>query len=397
MLKFMPAWDVTINVGLNLSEAGAQPALIDPAAVELLHEIERLRSRIAMLEAERDDYAQQNAELFVLQQVFSTINSTLDINDILSMVLRGVREALKFGRVILFDVDENGGIIRRLESDAGGAVVHAASPSGYRPASTLNDVAQGILQVAFGTDCDEDKPLDDTRGSYCIAPLVARDVVRGMLYVDEPPMDAVTENQLRVLLDFAAQAAIAVENARLYEETRRLLEETQRLALTDSLTGIPNRRALSEMLDRELQTSERYDSPFAFIILDLDDLKKINDSGGHSLGDLALKRFASVLKRAARKGDIVARYAGDEFVVVMSQADRQAAVRGVERILAALRRNGLQSSIGVAMFPSDGTDGQTLFFAADEALYHAKQGGKNAYRFYEAPPGCPLANQEGTC
>jgi diguanylate cyclase (GGDEF)-like protein len=176
-----------------------------------------------------------------------------------------------------------------------------------------------------------------------------------------------------------------VENARLYDETRRLLEQTQRLALTDSLTGIPNRRALGEMLERELHTSERYDSPFAFAILDLDDLKKINDSGGHSLGDLALKRFASVLKRAARKGDIVARYAGDEFVVVMTQADRAAAVRGVDRILAALRRNGLQSSIGVAMFPADGTDGQTLFFAADEALYHAKQSGKNAYRFYQAP------------
>src|SRR5579864_8081594 len=121
----MPAWDVTIKVGLNLSQADAQSAFIDPDAAELLHEIERLRSRIAMLEAERDDYAQQNAELFVLQQVFSTINSTLDINDILSMVLRGVREALKFNRVILFDVDEHNNIIRRLEGDGNGMVTHA--------------------------------------------------------------------------------------------------------------------------------------------------------------------------------------------------------------------------------------------------------------------------------
>jgi diguanylate cyclase (GGDEF)-like protein len=366
-------------VGLNLSEADEQRA-----------EIDRLRSRIAMLEAERDEYAQQNAELFVLQQVFSTINSTLDINDILSMVLRGVCEALKFNRVILFDVDEHGNIIRRLEGDGNGTVLHAADAFEYLPSTALHDVARGVLQVAFGTEEDGDKPLSDTRGSYCIAPLVARDVVRGMLYVDDPPGAEVTENQLRVLLDFAAQAAIAVENARLYEETRRLLEETQRLALTDSLTGIPNRRALNEMLERELHTSERYDTPFAFVILDLDDLKKINDSGGHSLGDLALKRFANVLKKTARKGDIVARYAGDEFVVVMAKTDRDAAQRGVERMLSALRRNGLQSSIGVAMFPLDGIDGQTLFFAADEALYHAKQNGKNTYRFYERKPGQPL-------
>lgn len=368
---------------LNLSQSGAQPVRDVPDTAELLAEMERLRSRIAMLEAERDEYAQQNAELFVLQQVFSTINSTLDINDILSMVLRGVIEALKFNRVILFDVNEDGSIIRRLEGDSEGTVLHAADAFEYLPNSTLHDVAQGVLQLAFGSESDSDKPLSDTQGSYCIAPLVARDVVRGMLYVDCAPDDEVTENQLRVLLDFAAQAAIAVENARLYEETRRLLEETQRLAHTDALTGIPNRRALNEMLDRELHTSDRYDTPFAFVILDLDDLKKINDSGGHSLGDLALKRFANVLKKAARKGDIVARYAGDEFVVVMVKTDRAAAQRAVERMMTALRRNGLQTSIGISMFPLDGTDGQTLFFAADEALYHAKQSGKNTYRFFD--------------
>ena len=348
---------------------------------DLQEEIERLRSRIVILEAERDEYAQQNAELFVLQQVFSTINSTLDINDILSMVLRGVVEALKFKRVLLFDVAD-GAIIRRLECDANGTVQHALDPREYRQISTIADVARGDLQLAYGNAGDPDSPLEDARGAYCIAPLVARDVVRGMLYADDPPGEEITENQLRVLLDFASQAAIAVENARLYDEARRLLEETQRMANTDSLTGIPNRRALTELLERELHTSERYDTPFAFVILDLDDLKKINDSGGHSLGDLALKRFAQVLKKNARKGDIIARYAGDEFVLIMAQSDKEQTIRGLERIMSALRRNGLASSIGCAMFPNDGTDGQTLFFSADEALYKAKQAGKNQYRFY---------------
>jgi len=358
-----------------------------PDAAELLDELERLRGRIAILEAERDEYAQQNAELFVLQQVFSTINSTLEINDILSMVLRGVVEALKFKRVVLFDVGEDGEIIRRLECDENGSVNHAIDPQDFRADSALADVSQGKLQLAYGNSDDPDSPLEDSRNCFCVAPLVARDVVRGVLYADDPPGTEITENQLRVLLDFASQAAIAVENARLYEETRRLLEETQRLANTDSLTGIPNRRALSELLERELHTSERYDTPFAFVILDLDDLKKINDSGGHSLGDLALKRFAQVLKKNARKGDIIARYAGDEFVLVMAQSDREQTNRGVERIMSALRRNGLASSIGVAMFPGDGIDGQTLFFAADEALYAAKQAGKNQYRFYSRTKG----------
>ena len=358
-----------------------------PDAAGSQEEIERLQARIAALEAERDEYAQQNAELFVLQQVFSTINSTLEINDILSMVLRGVVEALKFKRVVLFDLAADDTIIRRLECDENGVVNHATDGEDFRNNSALIDVAHGKLQLAYGSSEDNDAPLDDARGSYCIAPLVARDVVRGMLYADDPPGAEITENQLRVLLDFASQAAIAVENARLYDETKRLLEETQRLANTDSLTGIPNRRALSELLERELHTSERYDTPFAFVILDLDDLKKINDSGGHSLGDLALKRFAQVLKKNARKGDIVARYAGDEFVLIMAQSDRDQTARGVERIMSALRRNGLASSIGAAMFPNDGIDGQTLFFAADEALYQAKQAGKNQYRFYSRTKG----------
>jgi diguanylate cyclase (GGDEF)-like protein len=369
-------------MGGNLSPGSAGNTTGSPDAADLLKEIERLRSRLAILEAERDEYAQQNAELFVLQQVFSTINSTLDISDILSMVLRGVVEALKFKRVLLFDVNEDGAVVRRLECDADGNVVHALDPREFRAQSTIHDVAHGELQLAYGNGDDPDAPLDDARGSYCIAPLVARDVVRGMLYADDPPAKEITENQLRVLLDFASQAAIAVENARLYDETRRLLEETQRMANTDSLTGIPNRRALSELLDRELHTSERYDTPFAFVILDLDDLKKINDSGGHSLGDLALKRFAQVLKKNARKGDIVARYAGDEFVLIMAQSDREQTEHAIDRIMSSLRRNGLATSIGVSMFPADGTDGQTLFFAADEALYEAKQAGKNQYRFY---------------
>jgi diguanylate cyclase (GGDEF)-like protein len=366
----------------NLSPDTTGRSSGSPDAAELLNEIEWLRSRLAIAESERDDFAQQNAELFVLQQVFSTINSTLEINDILSMVLRGVVEALKFKRVVLFDVTDDGTVVRRLECDVDGNVTFAADPREYRPNSTIYDVAHGDLQLAYGSGEDGDAPLEDARGFYCIAPLVARDVVRGMLYADDPPGEEITENQLRVLLDFASQAAIAVENARLYEETRRLLEETQRMANTDSLTGIPNRRALTELLDRELHTSERYDTPFAFVILDLDDLKKINDSGGHGLGDLALKRFAQVLKKNARKGDIIARYAGDEFILIMAQSDQEQSHRGVERIMGALRRNGLATSIGISMFPSDGIDGQTLFFAADEALYQAKQAGKNQYRFF---------------
>jgi len=235
------------------SHIGASGTVVSPIGPEtdrsaLLSEIQRLQKLVAGLEAERDEYAQQYAELFVLQQVFSTINSTLEINDILSMVLRGVCEALKFKRVILFDVLEGGELVRRLEAGEDGVVLPSSDPTAFIDGSTLKAAANGSEQVVIGMGDDERKPLQDTNGSYCIAPLLARDVIRGLLYVDQPPIEPINENQVRILLDFASHAAIAVENARLYEETRRLLEETQCLAPTVQSTGIASRLALNEVL-----------------------------------------------------------------------------------------------------------------------------------------------------
>ena len=350
--------------------------------VSLQSEFDAAIRRIAELTVERDEYAQQNAELFVLQQVFSAINSTLDIDDILSMVLRGIREALRFNRVILFDV-ENGEPKRRLETDASGSIVASRDPAAFRPGPVFDAMIGGTSDFALGTAAEDDAPIEDVRSTFCMLPLISRNTVRGLLYVDDPPTAEVNDSQLRMLLDFAAQGAMAIENARLYNETKRLLEETQRLALTDHLTGLANRRALNDLLERELFNAKRYQLTLAFVILDLDDLKRINDSSGHAAGDWALKNFADVLKASARKGDVVARYAGDEFVIVMSQVDREQAEQGIERLFSVLRREGIKCSVGAAMFPYDGADGPGLFFAADEALYEAKQHGKNRFTFFD--------------
>jgi diguanylate cyclase (GGDEF)-like protein len=357
----------------------------DTAELTVLRdEVAGLRRRVAFLEAERDEFAQQNAELFVLQQVFSTMNSTLEVDDILATVLRGVHEALHFGRVVLFDV-RDGVPSRRLETEADGTVVPSGDPDAMRRSPSFDAMVGGASDFAFGVVEDDESPLADARGTYCMLPLISRNTVRGILYVDDPPAPEISETQLRMLLDFAAQAAIAMENARLYSETKRLLEETQRLASTDPLTGLANRRALTELMDRELHNAERYGAPLAFLVLDLDDLKKINDGEGHHAGDEALRRFAEALKAGARRGDIVARYAGDEFVVVMAQTDRIAAEAVLRRLYGSLERTDLKCSAGIALFPRHGADAMALFAAADRALYEAKQAGKNRFRFAPDP------------
>ncbi|BDE06706.1 hypothetical protein WPS_19820 [Vulcanimicrobium alpinum] len=350
----------------------------------LREEAAELRRRLALLEVERDEFAQLNAELFVLQQVFSTMNSTLEIDDILATVLRGINEALHFGRVVLFEVRE-GVASRRLETAAGGEVLTSPDPEAMRRSATFGAMVAGMQDFSFGHADDGESPLADADGSYCMLPLISRNTVRGILYVDRPPEPEISEMQLRMLLDFAAQGAIAMENARLYSETKRLLEETQRLAWTDPLTGLANRRALAELMERELHNAERYGAPLAFLILDLDDLKRINDGRGHHAGDEALRAFAANLLAGARRGDVVARYAGDEFVMVMAQTDRIAAEAVLRRLYAAMERNGLRCSAGVALFPRHGADAASLFAAADRALYEAKQAGKNRFRFAPEP------------
>ena len=350
----------------------------------LREELAELRRRVALLEAERNEFAQQNAELFVLQQVFSTMNSTLEIDDILATVLRGVHEALRFGRVVLFEVLD-GVPSRRLETTGDGTVTASPDPAALRSTAPFAAMAAGAAEFAFGTAEDGESPLDDVEGAYCMLPLTSRNTVRGILYVDRPPEPEIGEAQLRMLLDFAAQAAIAMENARLYSETKRLLEETQRLASTDPLTGLANRRALTDLLERELHNAARYGAPLGLIALDLDDLKQINDRRGHTAGDDALRRLANTLRDGARRGDIVARYGGDEFVVVLTQTDRLAVEAVVRRLYATFEQAGLRCSGGIAIFPRHGTDAPTLFAAADRALYEAKQAGKNRFRFAPDP------------
>jgi len=160
-----------------------------------------------------------------------------------------------------------------------------------------------------------------------------------------------------------------VENARLFEQVRQL-------AVSDSLTGLGNYRALLNALESEIQRSSRSGRNFAVILMDLDNLKQINDRHGHLVGSRAICRLGQVLRMHSRAIDTAARYGGDEFALVLPEAGAPAAKRVGERIRERLSTDGedpaVTVSVGTAVFPQDGQTIEALFTTADRALYGMK-------------------------
>ncbi|MDP3267315.1 MAG: EAL domain-containing protein [Sulfuricurvum sp.] len=163
------------------------------------------------------------------------------------------------------------------------------------------------------------------------------------------------------------------------------------IARTDALSGLANRNSLEEYLQKLIASSLRENREFAFLFLDIDHFKSINDSLGHNVGDELLKNVASVIQKVVRPNDIVARIGGDEFVIILQNYDTYLELSAIiERIQKQLMRPWLiqnhpihiSSSVGIALYPDDGTDIVTLMKHSDIAMYQAKKNGRSRYQFF---------------
>jgi diguanylate cyclase (GGDEF)-like protein len=148
-------------------------------------------------------------------------------------------------------------------------------------------------------------------------------------------------------------------------------------ATHDALTGLANYREFIDTLEREVRRADRSKHPFALLLLDLDDLKTINDKYGHLAGNRALKRLSEAIKEQSRATDLAARYGGDEFAIVLIDADPGMANRIAQRVESALRNDReqptLRASIGISIYPEDGRTAAELLQAADRHLYQRKK------------------------
>ncbi|MBQ4647014.1 MAG: sensor domain-containing diguanylate cyclase [Candidatus Gastranaerophilales bacterium] len=234
--------------------------------------------------------------------------------------------------------------------------------------------------------------LSNTKSLLCV-PLIAKGEVIGVINITNKKHDKLfNQKDLEFITSLANQAAIAIDNAKLYE-----------LATKDGMTKLYIYRHFYTLLENEIRRCSRYKRNMSLIIMDIDNFKKINDTYGHLTGDLILKRLAAVLQETVRKIDVPARYGGEEFVVILPETDKKDACVIAERIRKNIAQievkiNETQTlsptvSMGVAQYTTDGQEAKELINAADTALYYSKHNGKNMVSTFEKE-GCKKAEIE---
>lgn len=224
---------------------------------------------------------------------------------------------------------------------------------------------------------------DGLRDPYACLPLVSQNETLGLLHVAfaEGALGGHTIESRREELEAIANAlGLALGNLALREKLKSQ-------SVRDALTGLYNRRFLEEALPRELERCRRRNLPLIVAMADLDHFKRLNDSWGHEAGDLAIQRFAEALRRSFRHEDILCRYGGEEFCLVLPECSFEDARRRCDQLLAQMRDNPIQFgresvgpvtvSLGLVAFPDDATTVEQLIRAADAALYRAKQTGRD--------------------
>jgi diguanylate cyclase (GGDEF)-like protein len=352
-----------------------------------------LRTYVRALEASRDELQSG------LSRLGDTLSSTHDLERILTVVLETAMASTRAqaGMVLMFGPNrdelvlevsrgvEERGVPADLRLPIGQGVTGRVAKTG--------DVVMGC----FGQGPGDVRPADGEplSGSVIAVPLKSSGTVIGVLDLfDRLDAELFDDRDLATIRTFASQATVAIDNVLLHNEA-------QRLSITDGLTGLWNYRYFTMTIGKEIERSARFGRPLALLMLDIDLFKTVNDTYGHQRGDAVLVELAGRIRAQVRDVDTVARYGGEEIVVVLPETDEAGAAQAAERICDAVRRRPFGEpghgevevtvSIGAAVFPAHGASSTTLLRRADEALYRAKNEGRDTWRLaaVKAPEGTP--------
>ncbi|MCZ6651200.1 MAG: sensor domain-containing diguanylate cyclase [Acidobacteria bacterium] len=364
-----------------------QGPVSDSILAETVRRERLLADALESIRRTREEARREHEKLTHLIEIIKTANSVLEPSRVMEVVMDRARTSVRCDLWCLFLLDERED---KLVFERAG---HAARMPGHRYTVPLDHGVEGavlrrhrpIILNEFRSHALHDAEFDRCIGvesrSVMAVPLVSRGRVIGVVkLVNRQPGDSFSPADQSLVTLLMEPAAIALENAILFKKM-------EHLSVTDDLTGLHNVRYLNGFLYRELKRCRRYNLPVSVVFLDMDGFKTVNDRFGHLAGSQTLTEVGQVLQRMVREIDMVARYGGDEFVVILPQTGPRGAAVIAERIRQGIaeatflgdmgRAVNLTASLGVASFPEQGSTRDELIHQADAAMYRVKESGKN--------------------
>jgi diguanylate cyclase (GGDEF)-like protein/putative nucleotidyltransferase with HDIG domain len=326
-----------------------------------------------------EDIAHAHREIYALYEIAQTMGTSLGVSDTMALIASKLSSLVPFTSCSLFLYDEEGETLRcRFATGTEADVIGSMTVrSGQGLTGWVARNRRPLVNARPSADFEAAGVTARATmlQSALVAPLVFNDRFIGTLALYHSKPDFYTDDHRRLLDRVSEQASAVIHNSIVFEQT-------QEDSLTDPLTGLPNTRFMFMHLTRELARAERVKSEVALLVMDLDNFKDINDSHGHHIGDRALREVAAVLRSAIRPYDICVRYAGDEFIVVLSgcgqdEAERKRGElqRTVDQVIFEARpgrRLPIAISVGAAIYPQDGESYEALLATADSRMYRDK-------------------------
>jgi diguanylate cyclase (GGDEF)-like protein len=353
---------------------------------------EQLEEQTRIIEDTNKKLTRRLNELALLYEVNQMLTSTLEIDEILRMLTEKVGEAVQVDELTVLLMDEHKKKLRIAailgKPQASWSVRQLVDPmTGLFSESLRKDKHFLIPDLSRVPLKGKDWEYLPDRGSFLSIPMIYKGRLLGLLNFVRKDKQAFLDHQIKLLTSVTRQAALAILNAQLYQEKLDL-------SVTDELTKLANRRKMQTRLDLEWNRARRFKSDLSLLMIDIDHFKRYNDRNGHLLGDKVLQGVARILENNTRKIDTVARFGGEEFVVILPGQDKPTASSVADKLRRAVYGNHfprtqsqpgghLTISVGVATHPGDADDPKTLLDKSDLALYVAKRTGRDRTVPYE--------------
>ena len=317
-------------------------------------------------------------EVFILFEILQTIGNSLSRPETLTIIAAKIEKIIPFTTLVIYLVDDSQGALTpaHIAGQNHEAFKELSIEFGTRLAGWVAANNRMLYNVHPGPDVM--LLPEQFRKSYhnsILAPLVHEERPLGTIGLYWSGSERYSHDHIRLMEIIANRSSIALYNAIRFEET-------QEDAFTDRLTGLANSRFLYIFFEQTLSEAKRYNEPLTVIEMDLDDFKSVNDRFGHHAGDRFLKEVGRILKAQMRDSDVLVRYAGDEFIAVLPKTTMERATQFSNRLQEVVESTAIDVgigkmlnmglSLGLASFPTDGADLESLLMAADRNMYDQK-------------------------